>query len=133
MNSVTLPRGLIDTQVLIEMRAGLADAHRFAIALMRSARIELSELSAMVLVAWCPTPVALQKELSFLGNSVLHRITARISQRAFRIIEGFPPPCGLTADDAIVAATAIEHRLPLYTLDPARFAPVSGLNALRPY
>ncbi|MFO0826017.1 MAG: PIN domain-containing protein [Gemmataceae bacterium] len=133
MNSVSLHPGLIDTQILIEMRAGLVDAHRFAIALMRSARIEVSELSAIALLTQCSTPVALQKELSFLSSSVVHRITARVSERAFRLLAKLPPPCGLTADDAIVAATAAEHKLTLYTLDPARFVPVSGLNALRPY
>jgi len=50
-----------------------------------------------------------------------------------RLLEVLPPPDPLAADDAIIAATAIEQSLPLYTLDPARFANVSGLATLQPY
>lgn len=133
MNSVPPQRGLLDTQVLLEIRAGFAAPFDFAMSMLQFAKIEVSELSAMELLAGCQTPDDLQRELTFLSNGSVYRITAKISQRAFRIIGGLPPPCGLTADDAIIAATAVEHKLPLYTLDPARFAPVSGLNALRPY
>jgi predicted nucleic acid-binding protein len=133
VTSASPRRGLIDTPIVIEIRAGQPDAHRFAVDLLRSAAIEMSELSAMILLARCQDAADLQRELAFLGNSRVHRITARISQRAFRILESLPPPCALTADDAIVAATAIEQKLPLYALDPARFAAVPGLTAIRPY
>jgi predicted nucleic acid-binding protein len=49
------------------------------------------------------------------------------------LLSAVPLPTLLTPSDAIVAATAIEHSLPLYTLDPARFASVPGLVALKPY
>jgi predicted nucleic acid-binding protein len=43
------------------------------------------------------------------------------------------PPTRLTPLDALVAATALAHKLPLYTLDPNRFAAVPGLSAISPY
>lgn len=51
--------------------------------------------------------------------------------QAFR--DTLTPPSLLTTDVAIVAVTANEHKLPLYTLDPARFAAVAGPTALSPY
>jgi predicted nucleic acid-binding protein len=69
----------------------------------------------------------------FLRNNHVHRITARIARGAFALVSSLPVPSAITADDAIVAATAIEHSLPLYALDPARFATVPGLAVIRPY
>ena len=43
------------------------------------------------------------------------------------------PPVPFTPGDAIVAATALELKLPLYTLTPARFATVSKLTTIQPY
>jgi predicted nucleic acid-binding protein len=57
----------------------------------------------------------------------------RIVRRAYHLLDSHPPPAPLTADDAIVAATALIRKLPLYTLDPGRFAAVPGLTAARPY
>jgi predicted nucleic acid-binding protein len=126
-------RGLIDTPVLIEIRRGQPDAHQFAITMLTSAGIEVSELAAMVLLAQSRTAAELQDNLRFLGHSRVHRITAPVSDRACRVISSFPPPAPRTADDAIVAATALIHKLPLYTLDPGRFAGVPGLSVLPPY
>ena len=56
-----------------------------------------------------------------------------IARRAVDLLTATPLPTVLTPSDAIVAATAIEHSLPLYTLDPARFATVPGLATIRPY
>jgi predicted nucleic acid-binding protein len=133
MTSGPLPRGLIDTPIVLSFRTGDADACRFALEMLRYHLIEMSEFTAMAVLARCPDAAELQRERAFLKNSLVRRVTANISRRAFRILERLPPPCGLTADDALVAATAVEHKLPLYTLDPARFAAVSGLTAVRPY
>ena len=70
---------------------------------------------------------------AFFSLSRVYSITARISRRAFEILGRQSPPAGLTADDALVAATALDCKLPLYTLDPGRFSAVAGLTVLRPY
>ncbi|HJZ58613.1 MAG TPA: hypothetical protein VKE74_26970 [Gemmataceae bacterium] len=133
MSTVPLPRGPIDTPILVEYRLGGPDAVRFITAIRLTGRPELSELSAMVLVANCQDTADLQGLGWFWPGANIHRITARISQRAFRILERLTPPVPLTADDAIVAATATVHKLPLYTLDPGRFAAVPGLSVLQLY
>lgn len=70
---------------------------------------------------------------TFVKFFTVYSHTARIVRRAQAILEALTPPSPLTADDAIVAATAVEHKLTLYTLDAARFAGVAGLTALPPY
>jgi predicted nucleic acid-binding protein len=103
-------RGLLDTSVVLDYREGWPAP-----------------------VQCCQDPADLTAVRVFLGISIVHPVTAKIVRRAFRILDSLTPPAALTPDDAIVAATAIEHILPLYTLDPARYATVPGLTALRPY
>lgn len=133
MSNGPLQRGVVDTALLIAIRDGDQNAPLFAVAMLRHHPIEVSELSAMAVIARSPGAAELQQELAFLANSRVHRVSASTSRWAFRILQRLPPPCGPTPDDAIVAATAIESNLPLYTLDPARFAAVPGLTATRPY
>jgi predicted nucleic acid-binding protein len=87
----------------------------------------------MALLANCQDALDLAGVRAFLSVAIVYPIVASISRRALRILDQLAPPSGLTADDALVAATALAHKLPLYTLDPARFAAVPGLSALPPY
>lgn len=125
--------GLIDTDVLRALRRGDPGALAYFANPDPFNRYHVSELSAMALLADAPDAAERTGLGMFLSRCNIHRVTARISHRAFRILERLPPPAPLTADDALVAATALEHKLPLYTLDPARFAAVPGLTAARPY
>jgi predicted nucleic acid-binding protein len=129
-----LVRGLLDTPLLLGIRAGDPDPLVFA-ADMLAAHLpfELSRQSALVIAAWCPTPWDRSQFRSFLRSATVYSLTARIADRAFHLLDRLPPPAPLSADDAIVAPTALIHKLPLYTLDPARFAAVPGLTAVRPY
>lgn len=127
------PRGLIDTPVLIAYRDGQPDAERFVTALRATGLPELSQISALALFVWGRDAMNVGAVRVFLSAATVHGVTALTMRRALRILERHAPPSPLSADDAIVAATAIEHSLPLYTLDPARFAAVPGLTALQPY
>lgn len=126
-------RGVIDTPVLLAYRDAQPDAEQFIIAVRAVGLPELSQLSALALFAWCQDAMNVSAVQSFLSAATVHGVTANTMRRAQRILERLPPPCGLSADDAVVAATAIEQKLPLYTLDPGRFAAVPGLTTLRPY
>jgi predicted nucleic acid-binding protein len=133
VSSGPLLRGLIDTPVLLAVRRGDPDAFAFATDFRRHHQIEVSEVTAMVLLTICRDAAELHGELTFLGSCRVHRVTSPVSRRAFRILEALPPPSPLSADDAIVAATAVENKLPLYTLDPPRYTGVAGLTVLQPY
>ena len=132
-NGTPPPRGLIDTPVLIAYRDGQPDAMQFITDIRVGGQLEMSQLSVLALFVWCQDVHDVATVRIFLSGATVHPVTTLSMRRAQRILEQLPPPCGLTADDAIVAAAAIEHTLPLYTLDPARFAAVPGLAALQPY
>ena len=125
-------RGLMDTPILLAMRRADPDAHGFGVDLLVAHGLDVSELSAMALLAASSTVAARGRNAGFLGSIRVHRITAPISRRAYGLLARLPPS-PLTADDAIVAATALAHKLPLYTIDPAKFAGVPNLTAVRPY
>jgi hypothetical protein len=55
-------------------------------------------------------------------------ITPNISHRAMALIEEHAMPSGLHVGDALIAATALEHDLPLITANTRHFGPVRGLN-----
>jgi predicted nucleic acid-binding protein len=126
-------RGVIDTPILVDYRAGEPNALAFITAIRLHRFPEFSQMSALVLLANAPNLADFNALGMFFTISTIHDLTVRIARRAQRILEAVTPPSPLTADDAIVAATAIEHKLPLYTLDPSRFASVAGLTVLRPY
>jgi predicted nucleic acid-binding protein len=134
MAAAPLPqRGLIDTPILIAYREGEPDAVTFVQAVQRTGLPECSQIAALALFVWCKDALDVAAVQRFLTLPNVHAVTAHTTRRAQRLLESLPPPCGLTPDDAISAATAIEQSLPLYTLDPTRFAAVSGLAAIRPY
>jgi predicted nucleic acid-binding protein len=132
VTSTTIP-GLIDTEVLIACALGLAPALRFFLSQNQIGGIQFSRLSALELLSKCQSDADRARAVPFITNSVVHEITNAISRRAFDLLTTIPLPTTLTADDAIIAATAIEHSLPLYTLSPARFANLSGVAAIQPY
>lgn len=124
---------MIDTPVLIAYRNGEPDAVAFFASMRQIGRPDCSQITALALIAWCQDALDLSVVQNFLTLLDVHAITAHTMRRAQRLLGSLPPPCGLTPDDAIIAATAIEHSLPLYTLDPARFANLPGLATIQPY
>jgi predicted nucleic acid-binding protein len=69
--------------------------------------------------------------LFFIDNiAVVLTLTPAGVARAEDFLRTSALPCVLSADDALVAATAIVRKLPLYSLDPERYAGVAGLTVL---
>jgi predicted nucleic acid-binding protein len=125
--------GLLDTDVLLAYRDGDAPVVTLVTGIRQSGPLALSQVSALALLAWCQDQQDRDAVDVFLYPAVIHPVTVQISRRAFALMSRLAPPAGLTADDALVAATALAHKLPLYTLDPARFSAVPGLSAIPPY
>ena len=127
------PPGLIDTPILVAYREGEPDAVRFVLDIRHVRPPEMSELSALALFAWAYDASSHMGVQNFLNTADVYALTAPIVHRAYRLLNRIPAPSGLTADDALIAATALAHKLQLYTLDPAKFAGVPNLTAARPY
>lgn len=132
MNSAVVP-GLIDTGVMLALFGGHPAATHFFVAMNKLGRLRFSRLTTMELLFACRSDADRAQVLSRLVHMSTEELTDVIARRAGDIITTIPLPSNLTPSDALVAATALELSLPLYTLDPARFAAVPGLTILRPY
>jgi predicted nucleic acid-binding protein len=118
---------LVDTDVLIWYLRGYPKAAQFLDGL---AVLRLSAVSYMELVQGCRNKEELsrlKKDLSIRDAAVLP-ITEAISGRAVALIESHALGDGLQMADALIAATSLEHDLPLASGNSKHFGAVSGLR-----
>lgn len=133
MSKATFKAGLVDTQLLLDILNATVEATQFVLQTYPAALVQVSEFSVLVAFASARDASEYAERETFFTRNVVHALTARVARRARKLLSSPPVPSPISADDAIVAATAIEHSLPLYTLDPARFANLPGLVAIKPY
>lgn len=131
--SSPLQIGIIDTGIFRAWLEGSMLAIDFLSAMNRIGRPQLSQLSAMELTCFARDQAEHANLLQFLTGCNVRPLNAKTVARATRILDRLAPPTGLTASDLLIAATALIHKLPLYTIDPGRFSIVPGLNCIQPY
>ena len=133
MAAAALPAGLIDTDILIDAERGVAQAVNFSIAQRSTGGLKLSVISAMEMMEGCRNSQDLATLVQFLRYATIVQISPTISQQAQTWMESFFLSHGLLIADALIAATAGEHRLPLYTKNVRHFQMLPGLTVVRPY
>lgn len=118
---------LIDSDVLIWLARGHPGAAR-RLSTVRPWQISI--VTYMELAQGCRSKIELQrlKEGLAARATELHPLTPSISGRAAELIDSLALSHGMRLADALIAATAIEHRLTLLSANTRHFAPVSGLG-----
>ena len=118
---------LVDSDVLIWTLRG----HAPALAKMEGlADWHISAVSYMELAQGCRNKAelkAMQKAFQSEGSDVLP-ITQSISELACNLVEKYALSHALHMADALIAATAISHSLPLLTANAKHFSAVAGLR-----
>lgn len=127
------PAGLIDTDVLIDSGRGLAEAKQFVSDQYRAGAIRISIISAMELIRGCRNARELRQVQTLLSEMTILPVSTAASETAYRLVEALYLSHGLAVPDALIAATAIEHALAVYTRNTRHFEPISGLRVIRPY
>jgi predicted nucleic acid-binding protein len=118
---------IFDTDVLIWCRRGNS---RAAAMVDEAHTPTVSAQTYMELLQGSKNKEQLSAARSFLKKmqfSILP-ITPNISHRAMLLVEEHALRSGFHAGDALVAATALEHNLPLATANLKHFKPVHGLK-----
>lgn len=133
MNASPLRAGIIDTDLLRAMHRATNAAIEFATNLARDAGLRASAYSLMVLTAECRDDTDRELLTLLLEHSTIYPVSVHISRRALALLEAQPAPAALSVDAALVAATALVHKLPVYTANPGRYANLHGLAAIQPY
>lgn len=117
---------LIDSDVLVWLTRGHAGA---AARLRQINPWRISVVTYIELAQGCRDKAELErlkKGLAQHGTQIV-AITETISERAMRLIDQHTLANGLQLGDAFIAATALEHQLPLLTGNSKHFAPIAGL------
>lgn len=117
---------LVDTDVLIWHLRGYAQATRRLDQLDSLALSAVSYLELLQGMRNKAELAALKKMLERRGASTLP-LTEAITQRACGLMEALAMSHGLQMGDALIAATALEHRLPLLTGNVKHFAAIEHL------
>jgi hypothetical protein len=118
---------LVDTDVLIWHLRGYPQATR-----------RLDELGALTLsaISWLEVLQGMRNKAELLAvkkmldkrSATLLPVTEAITLRATELMESLTLSHGLQMGDALIAATAIEHQLPVLTANVKHFSPVAGLT-----
>ena len=117
---------LVDTDVLIWHLRGYAQARR------RLDELESLTISAVTYLELVQgirnkTELAALKKMLERRQAVILPLTEAITQHAIALMESLALSHGLQMGDALIAATALEHRLPMLTGNVKHFAAVEHL------
>lgn len=129
----TTSSGLIDTDILIDFARGLPEAGIFLDSVQQSGNIFISVISAMELLSGCRDSKHLRETKRFLFQTKIVPISEDSSRTAYELIQQFNLSHGLLIPDSLIAATAIENQLPLFTRNVKHFQMISELNVIQPY
>jgi predicted nucleic acid-binding protein len=115
----------------VAYRAAAEPAYGFVLAWATGGRrISITATTALEVVARSTDEDDRQRRRHFAEHAVVVPATADAYRAAERLLWAVPLPTRLTADDALVAVTALRLKLPLDSLDPARYSGVPGLTVL---
>jgi predicted nucleic acid-binding protein len=121
---------LVDSDVLIWLTRGHPGA---AARLKQIVLWRISAVTYMELAQGCRDQAELEhfkKALSGRGTQIVP-VTESICERAMGLIDRHALADGLQLGDALIAATALEHGLPLLTANIKHFSPIGGLQIER--
>ncbi len=124
--------GVINSNILIDAMNGIVGAVAF-LEEQQKTEIQISIVSAMELIAGCRNKTEMRKLQRFFQRCKLLPVTASVSQVAFQLMESFYLSHGLILPDALIAATAMEHNLTLYTRNTRHFRMIPELKVNQPY
>jgi hypothetical protein len=128
-----MPDGLIvDTDICID----ISRAHAPSIARLDRAeqlyRVAMSDVTHMELLVGCVDKRQQRETEKFLRRFERIPVDAAISARAIELLRRYRLSHGLLLADALIAATALTHSLPLLTKNARDFRFISAL-VLEPY
>ena len=118
---------LVDTDVLIWHLRGYAQATR---RLDQLGSLTLSAVSYLEVLQGMrnKAELAAVKKMLDRRRATMLPVTEAITQRAIALLELLTLSHGLQMGDALIAATALEHGLPVLTANVKHFSAVEGLE-----
>ncbi len=129
MLSSVIPSGgvLVDSDVLIWVARGHVSAIE---AVQRIADVYVSAISYMELVQGCRNKAELKAMLKTFSSrdATVLPITKDISDQACRLVEQYALSHSVHVADALIAATALTHKLTLLSANRKHFSAITGIR-----
>ncbi len=123
---------LIDTDILIDVGRGSADAISCLANLLSTSVLATSVITEMELIVGCRNNAELLAVEGFLKQLQVVKINEAITDKAVELLKTYRLSHGLLIADAFIAATAIVLGWPFITKNQRDFRFIVGLNLL-PY
>ena len=132
MGAAPHPSGLRDTDILIDEARGFAAAAVFLNEQHAADVHRISIVTAMELIRGCRSAAELRQVRRLLGLLVVLPISDAASQSASPFMDTIELSHGLAIPDALIAATALDHNLPLHPKTVRHFQAIPGIVVIRP-
>lgn len=122
---------LIATDLCVDLARGVAQA----VAFFESPPVEirLSTATYLELLGMAGSPAEQRRLRRFVAPYAVLSLGPMASSRAVELLLAHHLPDGLQPLQALMAATALAHEIPLYTNDPAPFRNIPDLEVVSPY
>jgi predicted nucleic acid-binding protein len=131
--AATSPGGpaLIHTDLCVDLARGVPEALAFFQA--PPVEIRLSTATYLFLLAACRGPEEQARMRRFVSAYPVLSLGPMASSRAVELVQAHALTAGLGPVDALIAATALAHEIPLYVRDPRLFAEIDDLMVVTAY
>ncbi|MEY2977056.1 MAG: type II toxin-antitoxin system VapC family toxin [Prochlorotrichaceae cyanobacterium] len=121
---------LIDTDILIDIANNDELAKNRLIDESRNSTLVVSVITVMELTVGCRNKIEIQNMNRFLTQFQIVTLTPQISNRAIQLLRNYYLSHGLLIPDALIAASAIEQKIPLLSKNQRDFRFIQDLNLL---
>ncbi|MFY8001280.1 MAG: type II toxin-antitoxin system VapC family toxin [Candidatus Kapaibacteriota bacterium] len=123
---------LVDTDVLIDASHAIRDAQNALEVLQKEGLLAISTMTEMELLVGCRNKAELAALDNLLSELLIIPFTPAISKQALTLLRQYRLSHGLRNADALIAATALHHALPLLSKNQRDYRFIDDLNLL-PY
>lgn len=123
---------LIDSDVLIDAGRSVTDAVDCLRQINERSSGVISAVASMELLVGCRNKTEMRRAERFLRQFQIFMLDDAVSHSAIDLLRRYRLSHGLLMPDALIAATALEHDIPLVTQNRRDFRFIPGLRLL-PY
>ncbi|MFN3650431.1 MAG: hypothetical protein ACK47B_12710 [Armatimonadota bacterium] len=122
---------VVATDVCVDLALGLPEAVDFF--QQPPVEIRLATATYLELLQGARTPEEQRRVKRFVQAYAVLSLGPMASSNAVQLLLDHSLPSGLTALQALVAATALAHEIPLVTRETETFGAIEGLRLIQPY
>lgn len=121
---------LVDSDILIDITHQDATAIARLTSESQVAELSITAITVMELIVGCRNKSELATVNRFLTQFHCLKLTPAVADRATELMQTYFLSHGLRIADALIAATAIENRVPLLSKNQRDFRFIAALNLL---